>query len=280
MTTKPNTHVTAAPQGSEAYTYFKLKNRKLTISRRGKESVFKIGDPLGWRMSSSGNSIRLISPLTGPNIIFSLDLTDDVLKWLDRQDPNSKRKIGQRKSDKPEDGGNVLEGYAVTDGTWFYKMEPKPVRSKKKEEKILYAREERAKRFATKFPERKLKVIPVYTKDVGQEARLIVSSSGPKYPDTKEGVIQMLKNDASPSLVKDLNLATAVIEPDNAAEGTWSVDSMKTGDRVVVYLSGYKDPQGRVREYDDFEAAGIPESDMKRYVESGKMDQKVLDSCY
>lgn len=159
---------TAAPKDSGSYTYFKLTSPKLTIQRRGKEVVFKRGDPLGWRFSGSGKFIRLISPLTGPNIVYSIEINDDVLKWLDKQDPNAKRKRGQLKSGRPEDAENRLEGYVVTDGSRYYKLEPRPTFSKKIVQRVLYTKEADAKKFASKFPERKLKVKEVYTKDLGK----------------------------------------------------------------------------------------------------------------
>lgn len=160
--------LTAAPKDSGNYTYFKLRSPKLTINRRGKNQVFRKGDPLGWRMSGSGKFLRLISPLTGPTIVYSIEINDEVLKWLDRQDPNAKRKRGQLKSGRPEDAENRLEGYAVTDGTRYYKLDPTPTFSKKIVPRVLYAKEADAKKFASKFPERKLKVKEVYTKDLGK----------------------------------------------------------------------------------------------------------------
>jgi hypothetical protein len=159
---------TASPKEADTYTYFKLRNAKLTINRRGKESVFKRGDPLGWRLSSSGKFLRMISPLTGPNIIFSVELTDQVLKWLDRQDPNAKRKVGQRKSDKPEDGTNVLEGYVVTDGKWFYKVSPTPTRALTIKPRVVYRNKGEADRVARQFRDRNLTVKEVWSKDLNE----------------------------------------------------------------------------------------------------------------
>lgn len=160
--------MTAAPKDAGVYTYFKLAGPKLTITRRGHQHVFRRGDPLGWRFSASGKFIRLISPITGPNVIFSLEVDDAVLKWLDKQDPKAKRRVGQRKSDKPEDGTNVLEGYAVTDGTRYFKLEPKPVWSKKRVPRILHEKETQAQALVRKFPSKKLKVVEVWTKDLGK----------------------------------------------------------------------------------------------------------------
>jgi hypothetical protein len=159
--------VTAAPKDAGTYTYFKLRNSKLTINRRGKNEVFRQGDPLGWRLSNSGKFIRLISPITGPNVIFSLELTDEVLKWLDKQDPKAKHKVGQRKSDKPEDGANVLEGYVVTNGKWFYKVSPTPTRTLTIKPKVIYKNKGEADRVARQFRDRNLTVKEVWTKDLG-----------------------------------------------------------------------------------------------------------------
>lgn len=160
--------IQAAPKDASNYTYFKLRTNKLTVNRRGKEHVFRKGDPLGWRFSGSGKFLRLISPLTGPTIIFSVEITDQVLKWLDKQDPNAKRKLGQRKSDKPEDGNNRLEGYVVTDGKWYYRLDPKPVRSRKTVPEVIHPKEQSAKQMVRRFPDRRLKVQPVYSKDLGK----------------------------------------------------------------------------------------------------------------
>lgn len=166
----------AAPKDSSNYTYFKLRTNKLTVNRRGKEHVFRKGDPLGWRFSGSGKFLRLISPLTGPNIIFSVEITDQVLKWLDKQDPNAKRKLGQRKSDKPEDGNNRLEGYVVTDGKWYYRLDPKPVRSRKAVPEVIHPKEQSAKQMVRRFPDRKLKVQQVYSKDLGKVLSSVVAA--------------------------------------------------------------------------------------------------------
>lgn len=84
--------VKAAILGTEYYTMFKLRTRKLTLTRRNKEYVFKSGDPMGWRFSSNGKFFRLISPFYGANIVFSLPVSPENLTWLARQDPKSKSK--------------------------------------------------------------------------------------------------------------------------------------------------------------------------------------------
>lgn len=163
--------ITAAPKDASAYTYFKLQTPKLTITRRGKNHVFRKGDPLGWRLSSKGTHIRLVSPLSGPTIVFSLRITDESLAWLDKQDPNAKHKrVGMKKSDKPEDSKNVLEGFVVTDGKWFYRLTPEPLRTKLIKPRVIYKRKSDADYVVRKFKSRGLSVKEVWTKDLDKPA--------------------------------------------------------------------------------------------------------------
>jgi hypothetical protein len=161
--------VTAAIKDESVYTYFKLATPKLTINRRGKDVVFKKGDPLGWRMSTTGTHLRIISPIHGKNIIYSIKIDDSVLKWLDKQDPNAKKKRGQLKSDKTEDSANKLIGYVITDGTNYFKLTPKPEMSGTIEKSVIYPTQAKAKWDAAPFMvEHKLKIKPVFTKDLGK----------------------------------------------------------------------------------------------------------------
>jgi len=217
--------LTAAPKDAGNYTYFKLRSPKLTINRRGKPVVFKKGDPLGWRFSGSGKFLRLISPLTGPTIVYSIEINDDVLKWLDKQDPNSKRKRGQLKSDRPEDGQNRLEGYVVTDGTRYYKLEPKPIFSRKIKPRVIYAKEQDAKRFAAKFPQKKLKVKAVYTKDLGKVLSAATTTM-PKmeFPGVKVTVPQALRKDLLSALKEMKVLSPNYISGyGDSSSTTWAV---------------------------------------------------------
>ena len=91
------TPVTAAPLPLGNYTFFKLR-APLTISRRGKDTKFQKGDNLGWRYSSSGRHFRLVSPLTGPNVVYSIPITDESLDWLMKQDPKAKKPAHKRPS--------------------------------------------------------------------------------------------------------------------------------------------------------------------------------------
>lgn len=72
------------------------------------------------------------------------------------------------------------------------------------------------------------------------------------YPDTKEGVLEYLKTDSS------LDLEDATVVPDSAVEGVWAVD-LPDGSRTIVYLAGYKNPFGEVRELNDFETGEQPD---------------------
>lgn len=154
---------------SSEYTYFKLTSPKLTINRRGKDVVFKKGDPLGWRFSTSGKNLRLISPLHGPNIVYTIAITDSILDWLSKQDPKAPKTIGQLKSSKPEDSANKMLGYVITDGKKYYKLTPKPVQSATVTRDVIYTNEAKAKSDAAPFvKERKLKIKPVFTKDLNK----------------------------------------------------------------------------------------------------------------
>jgi hypothetical protein len=81
----------AEPLPVSAYSFFKLR-KPLLITRRGKEYKFKRGDNLGWRYSSSGKFFRLISPLTGKNVVFSIPISESSLAWLLKHAPEAKKK--------------------------------------------------------------------------------------------------------------------------------------------------------------------------------------------
>jgi hypothetical protein len=81
-------HTAAVPKPTGDYSWFALRGR-LSITRRGKEHLFRRGDKLGWRFSSNGKNFRLVSFLTGASIVYSIPITDESLKWLVRQDPKA-----------------------------------------------------------------------------------------------------------------------------------------------------------------------------------------------
>lgn len=100
----------AAPLPTGNYSFFKLK-KPLTINRRGKPVAFKRGDNLGWRYSSNGKSFRLISPMTGPNVVFSIPITDESLVWLTKQAPEAKHKAPRPGKPAPGNEGRMTEYY-------------------------------------------------------------------------------------------------------------------------------------------------------------------------
>ena len=66
------------------------------------------------------------------------------------------------------------------------------------------------------------------------------------YSDTAEGALKLLRD------LSTLNLTNATAKPDPSVEGVWQV-TLQTGLRSVVYMGGYRDPFGKVRQHDDFE---------------------------
>lgn len=54
-----------------------------------------------------------------------------------------------------------------------------------------------------------------------------------KYPDTREGAVQCLKDEST----YDMTQVRQVI-PDPSCKGVWAVD-LYSGTRVIVYLKGY-----------------------------------------
>jgi len=105
---------------------------------------------------------------------------------------------------------------------------------------------------------------------------------GPKYkqfPDSKQGIISFLKDpkEVQQSFTKKIDLDTCKIFPDPSVAGVWGVDSMKTGNRIVIYLGGYKDPFGDLRNHNDFETGVIPKRELQKYLDRGDIDQKSFD---
>ncbi len=76
-----------------------------------------------------------------------------------------------------------------------------------------------------------------------------------KYNDTKEGALNCLRDESTIELPDDNN--KIVVEPDPCVEGVWKVNldpNWNDGDdTVIVYLSGFKDPFGVIREFNDWE---------------------------
>ena len=74
------------------------------------------------------------------------------------------------------------------------------------------------------------------------------------YPDTKTGVLNLLREETTINIPEDNDQIT--VEPDPEVEGVWKVDidpKTNDGDNVVIIeLAGYVDPWGRKRIVNDW----------------------------
>jgi hypothetical protein len=105
-------------------------------------------------------------------------------------------------------------------------------------------------------------------------------ASAKVYPDTKKGVIAMLKSYMSPTYLKKYDLDNAQISGDPYVGGVWKVDfprkpNSKTQDRWIVYLAGYKDMWHRIREENDVEQGEVPAREMRDIDESVDDDSDI-----
>jgi len=100
-----------------------------------------------------------------------------------------------------------------------------------------------------------------------------------KFSDTEQGIKEFMKDkgEVTQGFTRKLDLATCKFMADPSVEGVWAIDSMKMGIRVIVYLGGYKDPWGRVRDGNDFEEGGIPKRSLDSYLAIGKITQDQYD---
>jgi hypothetical protein len=73
------------------------------------------------------------------------------------------------------------------------------------------------------------------------------------FPNTIEGVKDMLKVNADKSWLKRVDLESCTFRHDPSVDGVWEV-KMKNGKRIIAYLAGYKDPWGKKRDTNDFES--------------------------
>ena len=79
------------------------------------------------------------------------------------------------------------------------------------------------------------------------------------YPDTAKGAIQYLKDDST------LNLKHATAKADPKVDGVWLVKMPKEDESSrygIVYLAGYKDVWGDIRQENDFETGEGYQSSM------------------
>lgn len=69
-----------------------------------------------------------------------------------------------------------------------------------------------------------------------------------KHPDTKQGAIDYLREESTLDLSGDIHG-----KPDSSVEGVWMLWNHEKSWTAIVYLAGYKDPFGHIRESNDFE---------------------------
>lgn len=96
------------------------------------------------------------------------------------------------------------------------------------------------------------------------------------FPDTKKGVIQMLKAFYKPSKFKNegLDLDTAKFKADPYVDGCWQIDfapplpgfekKREKYPRWIVYLAGYKNEWHKIREENDIEEGEVSKSQQPR----------------
>jgi hypothetical protein len=104
------------------------------------------------------------------------------------------------------------------------------------------------------------------------------SGTTKKYPNTKEGVLQYMQSPHgyNKSFLKQLDLPTCKIRPDPSIEGVWTVDSMASGYRCIIYLAGYRDQWGEIRRENDNEEGSLPEKMMKSMIENKTLTPKMI----
>lgn len=79
------------------------------------------------------------------------------------------------------------------------------------------------------------------------------------YPDSKSGVLALLREETNINIPEDNNQIT--VQSDPVVEGVWKIDiDPKKNDQdnvVIVYLAGYVDPWGMKRDVNDWETGYI-----------------------
>ena len=79
------------------------------------------------------------------------------------------------------------------------------------------------------------------------------------YPDSKSGVLALLREETTINIPEDNNQIT--VQSDPVVEGVWKIDiDPKKNDEdtvVIVYLAGYVDPWGMKRDVNDWETGYI-----------------------
>ena len=79
------------------------------------------------------------------------------------------------------------------------------------------------------------------------------------YPDSKSGVLALLREETTINIPEDNNQIT--VQSDPVVEGVWKIDiDPKKNDEdnvVIVYLAGYVDPWGMKGDVNDWETGYI-----------------------
>lgn len=68
-----------------------------------------------------------------------------------------------------------------------------------------------------------------------------------QYPDTAKGAFDYLSD------VGTFDLKDCEVHADPEVKGVWAADLRDGETRVIVYLCGYPNPMGEIRQYNDFE---------------------------
>ncbi len=79
------------------------------------------------------------------------------------------------------------------------------------------------------------------------------------YPDSKSGVLALLREETTINIPEDNNQIT--VQSDPVVEGVWKIDidpkKNNEDNVVIVYLAGYVDPWGMKRDVNDWETGYI-----------------------
>lgn len=104
-----------------------------------------------------------------------------------------------------------------------------------------------------------------------------ISELSKVYPDSRAGVVEYMQYGYDKRFLKKLDLPTCKIHADPSVEGVWAVDSMASGFRCIIYLAGYKDPWGKIRDHNDNEEGGFTMSYMKKLVERDTLNPRLMN---
>ena len=76
-----------------------------------------------------------------------------------------------------------------------------------------------------------------------------------KYADTKEGALAFINSETQLTTTEN-----SVVVPDPAVQGVWKVTELEWGPNckhmeAIIYMGGYPDPFGNIRDSNDFETS-------------------------